>query len=213
MNATKPIPDAIVLDALRRAPAVEKAVADRAAAIVAERKALVARLAEIEDGAPARRYLDAVKRTEKLAEEADKAHRAFEAAKLAFDQAYAERVIASQTIATERTEVIAQLHAGADNTAIDAFVHWARIELTTTRKAIDAREQVTENKITGARNFTVESNSALVAARVLSLNEAITEAEDLRLLPDQSSVPAKLQELRNRIPRAVSPLASHGRDV
>jgi hypothetical protein len=215
MNATKPLPptDVIVLDAMRRTPAVEKAVADRARAIVLDRQKLRERLVEVEDGQLARHYLNCVKRHEETIAAARAAYDAFQAAEQRVAEAETARVNASFTILQCREEVVAALHAGADNAAIDEFVRWLRTELTTTRKAQETREVTSRNRVTGKSTTRFESNGEAVATRTLAINEALHAAEALRLLADQAVVPERIVELKAALPPPVAQVASSGKEV
>jgi hypothetical protein len=213
MNSTKPVSDVVLLDAMRASPAIGKAVAERSAAVVLERRGLLARLREVEDGEPARRYLAAVKRHEAAVEEAKVAYDAFRAAEQKVADAEAARVNASFTIHQGREEVVAALHAGADNAAINGFIRWLRDEMQSTRRAIETREIVQQSRITGKKTTKYESNAETVAVRVLALNSAIQAAEDLRLEADQSTVSARIAALKEGLPPPVAPLASSGKDA
>jgi hypothetical protein len=213
MNATKPVSDVVLLDSLRASPAVTKAVAERTAAVIAERKKLRERLVEIEDGEPARRYLAAVKRHEAAVEEAKVAYDAFRAAEQRVAEIEMERVNASFSIRQGREEIITALHAGADTGSINEFVRWLRDELQQTRKSVEASEIVQQSRITGKKTTRYESNAEAVAARVLAINEAINEAEDLKLEADQSKVPERIAALREGLPPPVAQIASTGKDV
>jgi hypothetical protein len=210
MNSTKPTTDAVVLDALRRTPVVEKAVAERAAAVVAERRALAARLAEVEDGAPAKHYLALVKQHEAAIEAARAAHKAYETAQHKVAVVHAERMTASFSIHGERNELIAKLHATAERAEIDAFISAMRDELQATRRMADSREVTVTNKLTGKRGLKTYNNGAALAGRLLAISDAIQAAEDMRLLPDQASVPARLAELRAALPPPPPPLTIEG---
>lgn len=215
MNNAKPATasDVVVLDALRASPMVDKAIADRGAAVIAERRKLREQLAEVESGEPCRAYLGAVKRHEAAIEAAKVAWASFQAAEQKVAEAETARVSASIAIREGRQEIMLALHASANNAAIDAFIHWARDEMQSTRKAAETREVVSRHRITGARTIKYESNTALITARVLALSEAINQAEDLRCEADQSTVPDHIAALKQGLPPAVSPIASSGKDV
>lgn len=209
MNSQKPAPsNLVVIDALRHSPAVKQAVADRAAQVVSDRQALLAQLREVEDGAPARRYLAAVKRTEQLAAAAEKALEAHRAAVREYEAAYDERMTASRAIHASRQAIVAQLEAGADKEAIDAFIRDMRELMRIARLSVDSREIVTDNAVTGKRSYRTESNAKAVAERVLAINEAINEAEALRHEPDQAIVPTQLAALRAALPAEAPPLVA-----
>jgi hypothetical protein len=213
MNAKLAVSDVTILDSLRHTPAVTKAVADRAAAVVADRRKLREQLVEIEDGAPARRYLAAVKKHEQTIEEAKIVGAAFQAAEQKVAEAETARVTASMAIRQGREEVLAALHAGADNATIDGFIRWARDEMDSTRKAVETREIVHESRITGTKAIRYVGNAEAVAARVLALNEAISVAEDLRIEADQSAVPGRIAALKDALPPPVASPASSGKDA
>jgi hypothetical protein len=208
MNAKPAVSDIVLLDSLRASPAVTKAVADRAAAVVAERRKLRERLVEVEDGEPARLYLAAVKRHEAAIEAAKVAWASFQAAEQKVAEAETARITASQAIRQGREEIVAALEAGADTAAINDFVRWLRNELMETRKSHDTREITVRHRITGTRSTKFETNAEAVAARVIAINDAIGAAEDLRLEADQSGVPARIAALRDALPPPVAPVAA-----
>lgn len=195
MNSTIPA----ALEALAASPAAKQALAERAAAELKRRRTLLSQLKEIEEGAPAKRYLDAVKKDEAAKAKARDALAALQAAELEAWDAETARVTASQNMHAGRAEIVAQLEAGASE-AIGPFIVTMRAELTKTRQSLDSREIVIRGGITGKVSFKIESNAEAVAARVLAINSAIRAAEDLRLEADQSVVPAKLAALRSTIP-------------
>jgi hypothetical protein len=210
--SAKPAPsDVVILDSLRGSPAVAKAVAERSAAVILERRGLLAQLREVEEGAPVARYERAVEQHEKAVQQAKAAYNAFAAAEQRVAEAETAKVVASMAIHNGRAEIVAALHAGADNSSINDFVRWLRDGMQQTRKAIETREVTVQNRITGKRSTKYETNAETVAARVLALNEAIQAAEDLRLDADQSTVPARIATLREGLPPAVAPVASSGK--
>jgi hypothetical protein len=208
MNTTKTAPgDGLVLDALRDSPQVRAALSERQTQIVADRKLLAARLAEVEAGVPARRYVALVKRHNEALEAARAAHAAFEEASHKVALLQGERLAASFAISGERDEILTKLRSTADNDAIDAFTREMRDAMQNARKMVDSRELSVTNKITGRSGVKIVTNGPAVAERLLAINEAIQSAEDFRLLPDQSAVPARLAALRAALPPPVSSVA------
>ncbi len=58
----------------------------------------------------------------------------------------------------------------------------------------------TVNRITGKKAAVTVNNRASVMARQTAIRDAQAEAEKMRMDPDQSTVPARLQELRHNLP-------------
>ena len=58
----------------------------------------------------------------------------------------------------------------------------------------------TVNQITGRKEHVNANNKKSVMARQEAIRDAQAAAEGMRLEPDQSTVPARLQDLRNNLP-------------
>jgi hypothetical protein len=108
-----------------------------------------------------------------------------------------------------RSEIEASLRAAA-NPVIDAFRTWLLDE-----DARICREPVeflqigeVKNPITGRRSSSrVITNNASIVARLAAVREALRQLDDLRMLPDQREIPARIVEIKESFPVIEPPKA------
>lgn len=72
------------------------------------------------------------------------------------------------------------------------------------RKQIETRDVSVRNAVTGKFSFAVASNAGSINARCRGCMAAIESARDMRLIADQSGVPAALEALRAGLPKIES---------
>ncbi len=89
---------------------------------------------------------------------------------------------------------------------IAEFCREMRDEHSKTRKtSLTIEHGIVRNPITGRVQRSGGSNASLVVARMRACLAAISAAEELMLIPDQSGVPAALQKLRDGLPSLSEP--------
>lgn len=188
-----------LLAALRDAPVVRKAVEDKSAAVANRRKELAADLEKLERQA-AKDYDDQNSQIAAAQEAVRAVEQALQAARAKLSQANAARTTASFTYDRQRSEIETELVAGA-HPAIATFIEWCRDEWhRAQRTPIVVESDVVKNKVTGRKVETRTTNHSTIVERIDALRAAITEAEDLRLQADQTSVPSQLDALRANLP-------------
>jgi hypothetical protein len=198
-GAAVPIDDRGILDALRGSDIVKKATAERDSSVLAFRKAAVAKLAKLK--------ADADGRFPKLRAEFEAARDDARAAEIAWRQK-ADRAceIQSKLSADSATFTndVAKAEAHLAETAspeILPFIAdmWSLWE--DAAKQIATREVAeTSVRLLDRTKILQVSNRTSVLARREAIRDAIEAAENMRLEPDQSTVSARLQELRHNLP-------------
>jgi hypothetical protein len=115
-------------------------------------------------------------------------------------QAQRDLSSASHTHSTEQLRLEQQLIETA-SPEIALFLSDMRDEWEKCFKKFGFSNSVeTVNKITGKKTDVTVNNRPSVMARQAAIRDAQAAAEAMRLEPDQSTVPARLQELRNNLP-------------
>jgi len=148
---------------------------------------------------------DIVALDRKFSEATDKisaAEKALAAARLAQGHAWAERhtrKLGFEAAFDNATRTLVE----TCHPAIGVFLGEMRDEYDRTRRIrVDDRSEVVINQNTGKKTRKSESNKDRIVARMAAIREAVAEAEEMRLLADQSGVPAALQKLKNELPSA-----------
>lgn len=194
-----PTDDKAFLDALRGSEFVRKAIVERNTHVLAVRKATAEKLAKLEIAADAS--------FPKLREAKDAAV----AKALAAEKAWREACDAAQRAQNNLSS--ASFAYSADLSRFEAQL----IETSSPEIALflsDMRDEweksfrqfgfstgtETVNAITGKKADVTINNKQSVLARQAAIRDAETAAMAMRLEPDQSTVSARLQELRNNLP-------------
>jgi hypothetical protein len=198
-SGAAPLDDKGILDALRGSEIVRKAATERDTHVVSFRKTAAAKLAKID--------ADAEILFPKLRAARDKANAAALLAEIEWHQAcgaaqQAQRDLssASHTHGAELAKLEGQLIETA-SPEIAMFLSDMRDEMDKTYKRFvfhNSKEVV--NRVTGTKADVTVNNLASVQARQDAIREAQAAAENMRLEPDQSTVTARLQELRSTLP-------------
>lgn len=193
-----------IFEALLETPAAKAVIAAEAKRIADERRKNAADLEALHNRAGA-----AFQENLREDEEAVKACKAAEAALKAAGQ----RLVAIRTkragsayeLQRERDRLEAALIGSADP-AIDAFVRemWTQWELA---QKTPARiiEETLRNPNTGRVVHTSRPDGITPFQRMTAIRTAIAAAEEMKLESDQSSVPARLDKLRQALPTVGAP--------
>jgi hypothetical protein len=193
-----------ILDLLKGSKFIEDAAAEKAKHVLAFRTTAAGKLAKIEAVAEVS--------FPKLRAARDRANAAALAAEIEWrkacdvaQQAQRDLGSASHTHSTEQLKLEGQLIETAAP-EIAMFLVDMRDQWEACLKKFSFHNHTdTENFITG-RKITVNSNNkASVMARQAAIRDAQAEAEAMRFEPDQSTISARLQALRNNLP-AISSL-------
>jgi hypothetical protein len=188
-----------ILDLLKGSKFIEDVAAEKTKHVLAFRKTAAGKLAKIE--------ADAEVTFPKLRTARDRANAAALAAEIEWRKAcdiaqQAQRDVssASHTHSTEQLKLEQQLIETA-SPEIAMFLSEMRDELEKSFKRFAFHNSVeTVNRITGKKADVTVNNRASVMARQEAIREAQAVAEAMRLEPDQSTVSARLQQLRNNLP-------------
>jgi hypothetical protein len=198
-SGAAPIDDKGILDALRGSELVRKAAAEKDTHVLAFRKTAAEKLAKIDAAAeisfPKLRAAREATIAKATAAEIEW-HKACNVAQ----QAQRDLSSASHTHSTELQKLEAQLIETA-SPEIAIFISDMRDEWEKCFKQFafhNATETV--NRITGKKVTINDNNKQSVMARQAAIRDAQAEAEAMRLEPDQSTISARLQELRNNLP-------------
>jgi hypothetical protein len=198
-SGAAPIDDRGILDALRGSELVRKAAAEKDTHVLAFRKTAAEKLTKIEAAAEVSFPKLRAAREVTIA----KAHAAEIEWRKACDvaqQAQRDLSSASHTHSTEQQKLEAQLIETA-SPEIAIFLSDMRDEWEKCFKQFAFHSSTeTENRITGKKSTITVNNRASVMARQEAIREAQAAAEAMRLEPDQSTVSARLQKLRNELP-------------
>ena len=197
---TEPSADAVI-DALRGSATVKKALVDRDAEIVRDRRRLVDELARREETAE-RDFPLMAQAIDAAMVEVRAAETKLKEAKNKVGLAVAAKSNASFAYQDRRQEIEAALIRGA-SPMIGQFVDEMRDEIVATRKRNFASHTQIANPITRAAKFSTLTNHPAVLARVAAAEAVIQQAEALRLEPDQSDIAAKLDQLRASLPAVI----------
>lgn len=197
-----PVDDKSILDALRGSDLIRKAVSERDTHVLAFRKNSADKLAKLDAEAEIkfpkmRAELEAAIREARDAEVAwrRKADRAYEI--------QAALSAASSVHTVELTRLEAQL-AETASPEISIFIAEMRVLWDQGFSKFEAHHETeVVNRVTDKRERSTRSNGPSVLARQNAIREAIALAEAMRLEPDQSTVSARLQQIRNELPAVV----------
>jgi hypothetical protein len=198
-SGAAPIDDKGILDALRGSEYVRKAAAEKDTHVLAFRKTAAEKLAKIDAAAEisfpklraAREATIAAARAAEI-----EWHKACAIAQ----QAQRDLSSASHTHSTELQKLEAKLIETA-SPEIAIFLSDMRDQWEACLKKFAFHNSIeTVNRITGKKADATINNRASVMARQEAIRDAQAAAESMRLEPDQSTVSARLQELRNNLP-------------
>jgi hypothetical protein len=198
-SGAAPIDDKGILDALRGSELVRKAAAEKDTHVLAFRKTAAEKLAKIDAAAeisfPKLRAAREAAIAKATAAEIEW-HKACNVAQ----QAQRDLSSASHTHSTELQKLEAQLIETA-SPEIAIFLSDMRDEYEKCFKRFAFHNSTeTVNVITGRKVAVNVNNKKSVMARQEAIRDAQAAAEAMRLEPDQSTVSARLQELRNNLP-------------
>jgi hypothetical protein len=195
-----PLPeDKELLAALRGSEFVRKVVAERNTTVLAFRKTAADKLAKLEAAAEVSfpKLRKAKERAEASARAAEIAWR--DACTVA-QQAQRDLSSASHTHSAEQLKLEQQL-AETASPEIALFIADMRDQVEATFKQFRYQTaSETENVVTGKKRDVTVNNAKSIQARQEAIRDAIGSAEAMKLDPDQASVPARLQDLRNNLP-------------
>jgi hypothetical protein len=198
-SGAAPIDDRGILDALRGSELVRKAAAEKDTHILAFRKTAAEKLAKI-DAAAEISFPKLRAAREATIAKATAAEIEWRKACDVAQQAQRDLSSASHTHSTELQKLESQLIETA-SPEIAIFISDMRDEWEKCLKRFAFHNSVeTANVITGRKVDVTVNNKKSVMARQEAIRDAQTAAEGMRLEPDQSTVSARLQKLRNELP-------------
>jgi hypothetical protein len=198
-SGAAPIDDKSILDALRGSELVRKATAEKDTHVLAFRKTAAEKLAKI-DAAAEVSFPKLRAAREAAIAKATAAEIEWPKACDVAQQAQRDLSSASHTHSTELQKLETQLIETA-SPEIAIFLSDMRDEFEKCFKRFAFQNSTeTVNAITGRKATVNSNNRASVMARQEAIRDAQAGAEAMRLEPDQSTVPARLQELRNNLP-------------
>jgi len=191
--------DKTLFEAIRGSEMARKLVAERNKNVFDFRKIATDKLSKLESAAEAS--------FSKLRDARDAANAAARAAEIAWhascqaaQQAQRDLSSASHVFSTEQQKLEQQL-AETASPEIAIFISDMRDEWENCFKQFGfSTSTETVNHITGKKTDVTINNRASVMARQQAIRDAQAAAEAMRLEPDQSTVSARLQELRNNLP-------------
>ena len=200
--------EARVLSQLLETPQA-KAIADADAKKIAKaRTELAARREEIEAHAETRHHQFYGRDLPKLLAAVAAAQDQLKAAKAAQALIAFEKAAADHAAATELQKIESQLTETA-HPAIDTAVAQLRDLLDVALKTPVVESSTTViNQITGKRTTVAGRPLVTPAMRAQAIRSAIAEAMSFKLQPDQSGVPARLEEIRTSLPQIGSELSA-----
>jgi hypothetical protein len=198
-SGAAPTDDKGILDALRGSELVRKAAAEKDTHVLAFRKTAAEKIAKLEAGADAS-FLKLRAAREAAIAKATAAELEWRKACDAAQQAQRDLSSASHKFSTEQLRLEAQLIETA-SPEIALFLSDMRDEWEKCFKQFAFHTSIeTVNVITGRKADVTVNNKKSVMARQEAIRDAQAAAEAMRLEPDQSTVSARLQELRNNLP-------------
>lgn len=194
-----PTDDRSILDALRGSDLIRKVVVERDSHVLAFRKTAAEKLAKAEAAAettfPKLRAAKDAAVAKALA-----AEKAWREACDAAQHAQQNLSSASFSYSAEQSRHEAQL-IETSSPEIALFLADMREEWEKCFRQFGFSTSIeATNSVTGAKSEVTVNNKASVMARQEAIREAETTAIAMRLEPDQSTVSARLQELRNNLP-------------
>jgi hypothetical protein len=198
-------PDAnVVIDAARAHPPISGIISLQAAQLVRDRKMLRDQIDQLdsEKGSLVEKFLAAEQKAKAAIAEVKAAEKALQAARAKATQANMDQTAASLAIHRARENAANALKVTAENAIIDTFRTEMFDEMAKARRGVSFAERVEHNRVTGkVSSRYVESNGPQITGRLLAISEALIEAEELRLLPDQTVVPARIAEIKAALPK------------
>jgi hypothetical protein len=194
-----PTSDKDIIDLLRGTRLLEDAAAEKSRHVTAFRKTAAEKLAKLEAGADASFPKLRTAREAAIAK-ATAAEIEWRKACDAAQQAQRDLSSASHKFSTEQSKLEGQLIETA-SPEIAIFLSDMRDEWEKCFKQFAFHNSVeTVNVIIGRKADVTVNNRKSVMARQEAIRDAQAAAEAMRLEPDQSTVPARLQDLRNNLP-------------
>lgn len=198
-SGAAPLDDKGILDALRGSPFIAKVAAEKDTHVLAFRKTAAEKLAKIDAAAEISFPKQRAAREAAIAK-ATAAEIEWRKACDVAQQAQRDLSSASHMHSTELQKLEGQLIETA-SPEIAIFLSDMRDEWENCLKQFAFHNSVeTVNAITGRKANVNVSNKKSVMARQEAIRDAQAAAEAMRLEPDQSTVAARLQELRNKLP-------------
>lgn len=197
MNA-KPS-DQKFITALRDSPVGVKIEAEIHARTTAERQAQIDVLAAL-DAKAEREFPSLEKAVQSAIASVREAEKALQAANDKLRAASYAKSGASLDYTMARQRVEQLLRAGADDVLFQSFMSEMLNELDKSRKQHEGGYVDVRNPVTRESEHRGYNNSASVKGRIAAINAAMEEAQRLRLAADQSTVAARLAELRANLP-------------
>jgi len=194
------IPDASeTLEILNGSSFVQQAKAEKASRIAEQRKLAAQMCARTDD--------ERLKHSRAKDKRHAEAMAAIEAAQKALDDAriaYGKTLAADSNLAHQldaRFDEATRVLLETSDPSIALFISEMMDAWADTRKMTRIGPEIrSRNVITGKVNVSIESNSVSVKDRLKAIRNAIQQAEEMKLDVDQSSVPERLQKLRNELP-------------
>jgi hypothetical protein len=185
------------LAALARAPATQKAVADAHARDVAERQARNDRIKAL-DAQSATDWPAGQRAVAKAIEGREKAIRALMAADETLRQANGDAFSKSHAYTRSRMEEEAALIAGADLPLISKWKDELLNELTALGRpsVIVTNQTVERSPVTRQQVRTGYSNIKSINLRMSAVQKSYQEADELKLVADQRTLPTIIAEIR-----------------
>lgn len=189
-----------IIELLATTPTAKRAIAERDATNTLCREGLIAELRQLERQAEERipklnadiaAAVSAVR----------KAEAALNAARAKYTAATATKATFGYTYSSGRDALEAELRQTA-SPDIEEFVREMLDEFDKTQKtSIVYEEQYLNNEVTGRKIRIIRTTAASIARRMQAILAARMAAQDLAICePDQSIIPARLQELRDGLP-------------
>ncbi len=188
-----------IVDALMPHPVVQAALAEDQRQKTEARRAVAERLAAITAAAAkslpkSRAALDVAKA------ELVRAEKALLGARAKVQRLQQEASNTSFAFTREHDALEQQLIAGADP-AILVFIDEMRSIVERPPQVTMTESRIDVHPVTGRRQEVRETNFAAIQRYLEAVREAISQAEALRLLPDQTDIEARLAQLRTSLPR------------
>jgi hypothetical protein len=209
MNAIAPHSDQKLLDVLKQSPDIQKIIADDHARTVSERQKIIAAMAAL-DARSERDFLALEKAVQIAIAGVREADKALRAANDRLGAASYAKSGANYAYTSERQRLEELLRDGVDSAMFDDFQRQMRDELDKTRKQFEGGSVRFVNRLTDRGEERGYNNGPSVNARLSAISAAMEEAERLRISADQSTVAARLAELRANLPKVVPAVTPAG---
>jgi len=200
MSIFKP-EDAKTLSVLAREPDNAKFIGAEKAQEVTRRRALLARLAPLDDAAGAA-WVKHEKAVAAAIVKRDAAAVALRDANNALSQANYAKLAAINAYTAERDGIERELLAGANLVAIAAFRSELLDEQTSLMRSstIVSRRRSVRNMITRGKISESTSNVDSIAKRIAAIGEVFPKIDALKLEPDQSKLAERFAEIKSALP-------------